>query len=166
MDLILRRARALDAPVIADQWLAMMREHQGFEPRLGLTPGARDHYREYVEQHITSDDGIVLVLETPRSGFLGHSRIVGFLVSFTVRNYPMFTPPEYGFISDVTIVPDLRGQGLGARLVAAAEREFHHRGIDTIHLHIYMANESGRQFWQRMGYASFIEGCMKLLPHG
>lgn len=156
MPTVIRRATRRDAPAIADLWIAMMREHQAFEERLALSKAARDGYLDYAEYHIDGPESVALVAEVD-------GEVVAYLLAYSVRNYPMFVPKYYGFISDVTVAADRRGQGLGRRLIARMEDEFRSRHITHIQLHVYVANERAREFWRRLGYLPYIEGRVKRL---
>jgi len=165
MKIIIRKGKPEDTEAIADLWIAMMREHRGFEPRLVLSAKAREHYADYANYHAGSEDSIVLVAESfwEEDGALGLTagRVIGFALSYRVRNYPMFEPAYYGFVSDVTVAKALRGQKIGERLMRRTEELFHERGVRHIHLHVYHANEDGRRFWKQLGYENYIEGLAK-----
>jgi ribosomal protein S18 acetylase RimI-like enzyme len=59
----------------------------------------------------------------------------------------------YGRIYSVVVDPAARGQGLGARLVAAAERATRAEGRDRLRLEVRADNAPARALYAKRGYA-------------
>lgn len=66
-------------------------------------------------------------------------------------------------LRQMTVTPDCRGRGLGARIIAELERELVSRGVRHIHLH---ARVSAVGFYEKQGYTTtrgeFVE---VTIPH-
>jgi len=58
-----------------------------------------------------------------------------------------------GWIYSLAVAPDLRRQGIGTRLVNAAEQELIHRGCVKINLQILAGNKNVTAFYESLGYA-------------
>lgn len=58
-----------------------------------------------------------------------------------------------GWLYSVGVHPDARRGGVGAALVAEAERALSARGCPKVNLQVLAANEAARAFWRRLGYA-------------
>lgn len=56
-------------------------------------------------------------------------------------------------IDELFVVQDARGRGLGAKLIATAEDEFHRVGCTNVSLQVGRRNESARAFYAKSGYA-------------
>lgn len=57
-----------------------------------------------------------------------------------------------GWLYSVGVHPDARRAGIGARLVAEAERALAARGCPKVNLQALAENEAAQEFWRRMGY--------------
>jgi len=156
MTVRIRRAITSDAPAIAALWLAMMREHREFEPRVQLSNLAQSSYLEYARRHCQEKDSVVLVAE-PDAG----AAIVGFALAYKVRNLPMFLPEYYGFVSDAAVAAQIRGQGIGRRMVEQTCAALRHMGAAHVQLQFYIANQAGGRFWRRMGFEDYVAGMWK-----
>jgi len=66
--------------------------------------------------------------------------------------------PGYGFVADdipelsIAVLTERRGQGIGARLLGAIEREAIHRGVRAVSLSVELTNPA-RHLYERSGYA-------------
>ena len=64
--------------------------------------------------------------------------------------------PEYGgrdgFIDDLYLRPELRGQGLGRRLLAFALEQAAALGINTLHLEVESANAGAQRLYRAAGF--------------
>jgi ribosomal protein S18 acetylase RimI-like enzyme len=58
-----------------------------------------------------------------------------------------------GWLYSVGVLPEARRAGVGARLVAEAERALAALGCPKVNLQVLAGNASAQAFWQRMGYA-------------
>lgn len=58
-----------------------------------------------------------------------------------------------GFIDDLYVRPDARGQGAGARLLATVRAAATERGVRALHVEVGPDNERARRLYARAGYA-------------
>ena len=147
----IRLAKPADARAIAGLWLAMMREHEDYEPHVTLSPGAEEAYHQYASHHIIQTDSIVYVAEQNRE-------IVGYCLAFKTRNLPMFLPEFYGYLSDIALHPNLRGKGIGDTILQRVQDWFREQGCKNIQLQVYYRNEGGKNFWQKANFENFVNG--------
>jgi len=57
-----------------------------------------------------------------------------------------------GFIHHLAVHPDYRHQGIGRRLAEATLAALKAAGINKCHLFLLNTNQSGTEFWQKMGW--------------
>jgi ribosomal protein S18 acetylase RimI-like enzyme len=58
-----------------------------------------------------------------------------------------------GWLYSVGVHPEARRSGVGARLVAEAERALAALGCPKVNLQVYATNAAGQEFWLSVGYA-------------
>ena len=77
-------------------------------------------------------------------------RLVGYLVAVTVLSL------EHGGlmaeIDELFVLPEARSQGIGTRLLAAAEAALAARGCVRMQLQLATGNAAAREFYQHRGY--------------
>ena len=70
--------------------------------------------------------------------------------------------PSVGEITSIHVLPELRGQGHGRRLLAHAFEEFRRRGFTQVTLWVLAENAKARAFYERQGFA--LDGGTKTYP--
>lgn len=148
----IRRARVSEVDTIVELWMAMMHEHEKFDSTIQLTDDANEHYRRYLQCHILDTNAIVVVA-------LHNGHIIGYTLAMKCQNLPMFEPPEYGYISDMTVIPTQRGKKIGEAMFNRVIEWFRQQSIRSIQLQVYNGNIKGKRFWNRMGLRDFINRC-------
>lgn len=77
-------------------------------------------------------------------------RLAGYLAAVTVLSIE-----QRGLMAEIDelfVLPEARSQGLGGRLLAAAEAALTARGCVRVQLQLGAANAPGRAFYERRGY--------------
>jgi len=59
-----------------------------------------------------------------------------------------------GEIDELFVLPESRGHGVGARLLAAAEAELAQRGCVRLQLQLAIGNRPARSFYERLGFGA------------
>ena len=72
-------------------------------------------------------------------------------------------PADAFAIVDFVLLPEARGTGAGARLMAAVEADARERGIASLDLMVIDANAGARRFYERMGFEPAIVNYRKRL---
>jgi ribosomal protein S18 acetylase RimI-like enzyme len=80
--------------------------------------------------------------------------------SVTPDTPPMFVPllelealaPDTWYVNVIAVHPDFRGQGIGSRLLAEAERAARETGKSGLSLIVADANDGARRLYARIGY--------------
>jgi ribosomal protein S18 acetylase RimI-like enzyme len=61
---------------------------------------------------------------------------------------------DVGHVTQVCVVPELRGQGIGERLLAASTQGLRQRGFELLSLTVTQANERAVQLYERLGFST------------
>jgi GNAT superfamily N-acetyltransferase len=135
---IIRTAVASDVPPL----LALVRRYWEFEGIAGF-----DALRlELLLQRLVGNSALGEVLVAERE-----ARLRGYLALVYVLSL------EHGGlmaeIDEFFVLPDARTQGVGGKLLAAAEAALRQRGCVRLQLQIGVGNSAARSFYERRGYA-------------
>lgn len=106
-----------------------------------------------LEEHET-EDGFYCNLHLLRNSFTKGEMVVATLKEKAVGFLTWHQNSEFGaYINIAEIRPDLRGHGLGRKLVSAGFRHFRKIGLIVVDLECAPANSEG--FWRKMGFLEF-----------
>ncbi|MGB6168698.1 MAG: GNAT family N-acetyltransferase [Geitlerinemataceae cyanobacterium] len=108
---------------------------------LAPSPTAADEEFDDVPEGKTAEDVYIFGLFDSRNNLLGEIS--------AVRHYP---DVQTWWIGLMMLDPEYRGQGLGADFFRGFEHWVSAQGISQISLVAIEANETGLQFWKRMGF--------------
>lgn len=61
-------------------------------------------------------------------------------------------------LDELYVTPELRGQGIGSRLLAAAEAEVRGHGVELLEINVDGQDAGARRFYERHGYANSEPG--------
>lgn len=153
MHYTLRDAVSLDRPRL----VRLMAELQDFER--SLHPNRSDGWAiasghlAYLEQLAQQQQGRILVAENLEG-------LLGFVVCFVETVEPgdlhvVEGDRRFGYVSDLYVVPEVRGKGIGSALLYAAENHFKAIGLSKLRLMVLHRNESARQMYERAGYKPY-----------
>ena len=77
---------------------------------------------------------------------------------------PIYRPRRYLAVDELAVLTEYRRQGIGQRLMAAAEKWAAERGITRIELNVWQANEQAIAFYDRLGYRTIRRTMVRDLP--
>ena len=78
-------------------------------------------------------------------------KLLGFIA--VVQNWrPWLRPPLSATIIAIWVEPHVRRQGIGRRLVIAAQRRLTRNGVDIVDLHALPSPHTAAQFWHDQGF--------------
>lgn len=111
--------------------------------------------------HLLADANRATVLDSIRRHAVTGGLIVARDDGGTVVGFVTFGPDtgsyeetvERGVVENIYVVPDRRGEGVGAALMAAAEGALVDAGVEVVSLEVMAENAAARRFYRRRGYA-------------
>ncbi|SEO72157.1 Acetyltransferase (GNAT) family protein [Halogranum amylolyticum] len=134
-----------EVETLADLWVDLARGQREYGSHL-RTASNREFVRDTIAHQIAS--GGILVARATANEL---SEIVGF-VTFSPESGQYDQDVTRGVIQNLYVVPERRDEGVGEKLLAAAESRFATAGIDVVTLDAMAANEAARRFYRRQGY--------------
>lgn len=137
---IIEPATVTDVAAIADCWVALAADQQQYGSRLQADAN-RPVATEAIAQHVVSDR--LLVARA--------SDIRGFVMFHPDEGSYSQTEPT-GTITHLYVRPDARNDGLGGRLLAAAESTLAADGVETVSIEVLADNDAARRLYTRQGY--------------
>jgi GNAT superfamily N-acetyltransferase len=142
MDIQIRKAEAKDVPAIAD-----LLRSSGFFTYINNE--AAGDTRERMSRHFNlcaSDDShLILVAQAPSGEIAGYCAVHWL-------PYLILTGPE-GYVSELFIRGEFRGQGIGSQLLESIKTEAERRGCSRLMLLNMRKRESyQRQFYSKQGW--------------
>ena len=63
------------------------------------------------------------------------------------------TDGRRGYLHHLAVDKRFRGQGIGRQLVAHCLKILRSAGLPKCHIFLYRSNQSGREFWQKIGWS-------------
>lgn len=89
------------------------------------------------------------------TGFFGSIGMILRVVTGPVRFLDENLPEGHYYISDISIRPEFRGQGIGSKLIARAEKEAIAEGCRTIRLAVWYDNPGAKKLYERLGFVEY-----------
>lgn len=145
----IRRAKKEDLPFVVRLWKEMMDHHLSIDPRFELSLDNEGAYLDYLYSVYDNYDYAIFVLEEDAA-------IVGYAIAMILNNPPVFALARYGFIAEMCVTRELRRRGLGETMWNHVRRWFKRRGVNVIQLNVSPRNESGYDFWRKVGCGEFL----------
>jgi ribosomal protein S18 acetylase RimI-like enzyme len=140
-------------------------EVQEYERRLhnSRLPGDQiaDIYLAWIENQIREGGGALLIAEIDCC-------FVGFVAGWIESSEAITETPDsnrFGYISDLCVMPDYRGQRIATRLLSAIEERLSRAGITRIRICSLTTNASARASYERVGFEPYEITYEKLLMH-
>ncbi len=134
-------ASATDVDEVADLWITLARGQRNYGSDL-LTAANRTAVRESFARAVVTGE---LLVARDDDG------IVGF-VSFSLDHGGYERDRPRGTVTNLFVIPERRGEGIGSRLLEAAERGLVSAGAAVIGLEAMAENDRARTFYREHGY--------------
>lgn len=153
MNPTIRDAVPLDRPML----VRLMAELQDYER--SLHPNRTDGWAiasvhlAYLEQHVKAHQGRLLIAESSDGP-------LGFLVCFKERLdegdlHVIDSERQFGYISDLYVVPEARSKGIAAALIRAAEDHFKHLGLTKLRVTVLAKNDIARHVYEQTQFRPY-----------
>jgi len=138
-----------------DRLVEAIIDQQEYERKLHDTrlPGAQigRPYLAYLKTKVASSNGGLLIVEL-NGAFAGYAAC---WIEHDNNVAETDDSNHYGYIADTYIVPDLRGRGLAASLLDAAERLIRQRNVSRMRIASLASNYSALRAYAKSGFSQY-----------
>jgi ribosomal protein S18 acetylase RimI-like enzyme len=159
MPVTTRRAARGDLPALGRLGAMLMATHYAFDARRFLPPGesAESGYAWFLGNVIDSPDGCVFVAEDDAGQVVGYTYVALEPLSWKELRGPA------GFIHDVAVREESRGEGVGRQLLEAGIGWLREQGAPRVILWTAAPNETAQRLFRGIGFRdTMIEMTMEL----
>jgi len=136
---------------LAPLWRALQDHYASITPLLGNAL-ARDpeaswrNRRQKYEKWLTDPDAFVLIAEDA-GGPIGYA-----FVTIGPGYASWCTGDRMASLQSLSVLPDLRGSGIGSELLDAVEEELRSRGVHDLEITTATTNADAQRLYERRGY--------------
>lgn len=110
-----------------------------------------NRYLEWLWHQVRQDAGSILVAEE-------NGVFQGFLACWIVSDDHLIETPDsnrFGLVSDICVLTEARGQGIGQLLLAAAERHLAAQGVTRLRLSALAGNVAAQSAYRKYGFSPY-----------
>lgn len=159
--MLIRPAVIEDVPQVLPFVRAICDLHESRDPqRFKVLPDVIERYASWLPIRAVDPKSVFLVAQRDPHD---QTSLVGYLVGTVEPEIPIFWIPECGWIHDIWLEPDARGQGAAEKMVLEAESRFRAIGVAQMRLHTGAFNEHARALFTRAGFRPSVVEMIKPL---
>ena len=153
-DVRLRRGSAADLPLLEPLWVAVHHRHAAVMPELGPYVTDRESWdeRRALYARLLAKPDTVLVLARRGDEVVGYGLAHVMPVAETWVADTWRTGDRVGEIESLGVLPELRGRGIGSRLLDVLEQELTDAGVHDLVLGALPGNTDAIRLYERRGF--------------
>lgn len=158
----IRKATAADVPNVLPMVRRICQQHRDLD---------RDRYDYVCDPGHAYEDWLVQRASDPRSVFLvahdetaSGDELAGYVVATIERELAIYRLNEYGYVHDLWVESDARGEGVGRGLIEAAVEAFEKLGVEQVRLETAADNEIARRLYESCGFVTSSIEMMHVIP--
>ncbi len=125
---------------------AQYKSEAGYDPAIHVSEEGLETIIKWMSKKLDSGDALLLAAyeESP----------VGYVFAYVEHKNKKIWRYDFGKIADIYVVPESRRQGIGKKLMEAAEEWFKQRGVSEIILEVSCKNEAAIEFYKKLGFGT------------
>ncbi len=132
-------------------WRALHAQHLSIDPRpAGIPMRPQDETwerrRDLYEAWLAEKDALLLLAESKE-------RAVGYALSHMHEADDTWdTHGRFGVLESLSVLPEMRGRGIGGLLMSALRAELRNLGVTALEIGVVATNKAARRFYERQGF--------------
>ncbi len=155
----LSKAKKEDVKDIVNIWVETIDWHSEIDEDFTLDKDGKINFSFMVSKALHEPTQVVYVAKV-------EEKIIGFLFGFIKKHSGFFKKRDIAHISDIAVVESFRRQGIGTKLMEKFEKDFARENqVDELSLYVHLLNESGVEFYDKLGYSVKLLSMRKKLKH-
>jgi len=139
---LVRRAERGDLEAVSLLCRRLLRFHEELDRRFRLDLVGMSCLREVLAPLLAEEGRAIFVAE--------RGELLGFIMGRVVKS-------RYGFVDDIFVAEEARGQGIGRELFSCLSEWFGERGVRVVQLHVACSNEAAQGLWRSLGFQDFFD---------
>jgi GNAT superfamily N-acetyltransferase len=154
--LTIRKARRSDVKTLVAMWkefakynVSLAPGNKVLAPHLKRSSNAARTFAIWARKHIGSRNGVVFLAEMDR-------RPAGYSLVFIRRNPVIARINTFGYISDLFVREEFRGQGISSKLKNEVTKWARRKGLRHLSLHVVDVNRVPKSIYERWGFFPFV----------
>ena len=140
----------LDYDQVKNCAIALQNFERQLDPRMPTGESIADEYMANMLEECKKYSGIILVAEKEQQ-VVGYITLLCRFVSDDIDDGPR----EYGYITEIFVSADQRGQGIGKALLKRAENELRKESISDLMIGVLASNTPAKAIYLAAGYKEF-----------
>jgi GNAT superfamily N-acetyltransferase len=154
----IRPASAKDLPGLTRVYLDSAEHHTALDPLMYRIPSVEEIHARYLARVAQQNLQLTLVA-------LWEEEVVGLVDAQMLRSMDaMLRATYYCHVAELAVAREHRSQGVGARLLQAAEDWGRDLGAEVVSLDFHIANDRAGKFYrERMGYRVTSKSAVKIV---
>jgi len=139
-------------------WLGLASEMFEIEHYTVPSEANGDRWVKFVREGLTSGKNFLLAAKDK-------NKLVGFAYASLFRDFPLEVTGTIGVINDVYVLPELRGRGIGRKLVERCLSKMKAEGVDAVRLTVLTENKAVVELYEKLGFKICRYGMLKPFKH-
>jgi len=145
----IREVREEELLKVSELWGDFMAYNAAFNDSFHVQRKSKAIFAKEMAERKEHPDCLLAVAESD-------GKLIGFCYSYISLKPKYFKLEKFGFIGDLYVKPEYRGQGIGRDLVNDALAFFKKRKIKQIELLVAIKNENTIKFWEALGFKHLL----------
>lgn len=145
---VIRPAARRDLPAVVALWRTLQLASATFEPRLAPNAQSEAWFSDFLAEQLDHSHAVVLVAVQGEA-------VVGYVFG-QIMQRPTVVSGDCGYVADLCVRDQNRGQGIGRALYSKIRDWFLAHGLRAVEVQIVRANPASQAFWRKMGFGDFL----------